>query len=485
MSRSRSRGSEIAFDAPEAVLDASPDAIFTTDADGAIIYMNPAAEEMFALERGATRGKPLSDVVPGDLEDKSVGARRETNARRSDGAQFPIEITLIASRETPLQYTAFIRDLSVIKEEERRRNKVQAILSRAERVVGMGSYELDIRTREITWSDEMFRIYGFEPGEVEPTLELALSLVHPADQESVEARIAAALDSQPPQGGRFRIRRNDGTVRHVVSAAAIENDDGGDPLCIVGTLRDITADRMLERDLDAHHALTRALTEWDSFEEGVVDLLRRLGTAMDWDMGAIWVRAPQRNDLLVARAFWADPAADLGGFEQQTRQMSYERGVGGVWKVWEEQRPYNVVDVASDETISETPARQEAVQLGIGSAILFPAVHDGETLAVLSFAGTEPRVLTDRLLGTLESLGRDVGRFLARRRSEIGLQKLSNRELQVLQLAADGLSAPQVAQQLAIGPATVKTHFTHVYRKLGVTDRPAAVAEAMRQGLIE
>ena len=62
---------------------------------------------------------------------------------------------------------------------------------------------------------------------------------------------------------------------------------------------------------------------------------------------------------------------------------------------------------------------------------------------------------------------------------------LSPREREVLGLIADGLSAPDIAKQLFLSPATVKTHLQSLYEKLGVSDRAAAVATAMRLGLLE
>jgi two-component system, NarL family, nitrate/nitrite response regulator NarL len=62
---------------------------------------------------------------------------------------------------------------------------------------------------------------------------------------------------------------------------------------------------------------------------------------------------------------------------------------------------------------------------------------------------------------------------------------LSERERQVLQGFARGLSMPQVAAELFIGVSTVKTHTQRLYEKLGVSERAAAVAEAMRRGLLE
>ena len=61
---------------------------------------------------------------------------------------------------------------------------------------------------------------------------------------------------------------------------------------------------------------------------------------------------------------------------------------------------------------------------------------------------------------------------------------LTKRESQVLALAAEGLSAARIGERLYVSQATVKTHFAHVYDKLGVSDRAAAVAEAFRRGML-
>lgn len=72
-----------------------------------------------------------------------------------------------------------------------------------------------------------------------------------------------------------------------------------------------------------------------------------------------------------------------------------------------------------------------------------------------------------------------------RRRAERDAPTLTERELQVLHGFARGLSVPAVAAELYLGASTVKTHAQKLYEKLGVSDRAAAVAEAMRQGLLE
>ena len=64
------------------------------------------------------------------------------------------------------------------------------------------------------------------------------------------------------------------------------------------------------------------------------------------------------------------------------------------------------------------------------------------------------------------------------------IPRLSAREQEVLQLAAAGSSTREIAELLVLSPVTVKTHFQHIYDKLGARDRVSAVATALRLGLI-
>lgn len=96
--------------------------------------------------------------------------------------------------------------------------------------------------------------------------------------------------------------------------------------------------------------------------------------------------------------------------------------------------------------------------------------------AILAVARGET-VLSERLRsGVLGEIGT--------RRQPEG-ETLTRRELEVLHLLADGLSAPEIAKRLYVEPSTIKTHLQNVYSKLRVSDRAAAVAEGMRRGLLE
>jgi two-component system nitrate/nitrite response regulator NarL len=99
--------------------------------------------------------------------------------------------------------------------------------------------------------------------------------------------------------------------------------------------------------------------------------------------------------------------------------------------------------------------------------------------------------ICDALVGASQgrtTLGTDVQAAVAReirRRSGDHERLLTPREDEVLRMTADGMSAPDIACTLHLGATTVKTHLQRVYEKLGVSDRAAAVAEAMRRGILD
>jgi GAF domain-containing protein len=310
-----------------------------------------------------------------------------------------------------------VQDVTDLRREQQRLARMQRILETAERMVGMGSYELDLRSAELIWSDELYRLNGFERGQVEPSLELAIGRMHPGDREAIRARTAEMFESPRPMTAEYRIQLDDHTIRYVVAKGVVERD--GEPLRLFGTVQDVTEQRLTERELQAHDALAQALSEWHSFEQGVVDLLRLLGTTMDWDAAGMWVRA-DRGDTLVCRAFWARPSAELAGLERALRASELPPGAGAVRRAWD---LMEAIGIPAASTGPGLPGRSDPLTAGLRSVLLLPAVHEGETLAVLVFYGTEPRRLTARLNRTLSVLGQDLGRFLAQRRADIGFRR--------------------------------------------------------------
>ena len=356
---------------------------------------------------------------------------------------------------------------------------VRAMLENAERIAQLGSWELRLDEDVLVWSENLFRIYGYEPGEIEPSVDHVLSATHPDDRGRVirEARLMMTTD-RPRPPIEYRIVRPDGGVRYLrASTALVESTPGSRR--IVGAVEDRSDSHQSEREIAAHSVVSRALTDWESLDLGGMRLLRTLGGTMGFDRGILWLPA---GDVLEPRLSWYSHAPAEAELHAELERTRLPRGVGLAGRAWESRGPVTIGNVAADSSYT---FRKEAEREGLRGAIAFPAPFGDEVIAVLGFASREDIHLTERLTDCLVAIGAEVGRFLSRRRGELRPALLSRRELQVLQVAADGAQGPAIAEQLGISASTVRTHFEHIYEKLGVTDRGSAVAAALREGLID
>jgi two-component system nitrate/nitrite response regulator NarL len=147
------------------------------------------------------------------------------------------------------------------------------------------------------------------------------------------------------------------------------------------------------------------------------------------------------------------------------------------------------MEVVDAVTRDELPTRVLLLSAFLDSALAYRALGAGAA-GYLSKDSTGERIC-DAIVAVARGdtvLDPDVQAGLAREirmRAEDARPALTSREREILRLTADGYSAPQIADQLYLSPTTVRTHLQHLYEKLGVSDRAAAVAEAMRQRLLE
>jgi PAS domain S-box-containing protein len=116
----------------------------------------------------------------------------------------------------------------------------EAGLKRAQAMSSLGSWRLDLRKRQLTWSDEIFRIFGLPPDFV-PTYEAFLARVHPDDRAAVEAAFSGAVrDRVDTQEIEHRIVRDNGEIRFVKEKCEYIRDNAGRIVRAVGMVRDIT-----------------------------------------------------------------------------------------------------------------------------------------------------------------------------------------------------------------------------------------------------
>jgi two-component system, NarL family, nitrate/nitrite response regulator NarL len=117
----------------------------------------------------------------------------------------------------------------------------------------------------------------------------------------------------------------------------------------------------------------------------------------------------------------------------------------------------------------------DAIAAGVGGYVLKDASREAICDAIVAVAAGQVVLAPDAQTAVAAGLRTQDGRGV----------RLSDRERQILQMTAEGLSAARIGEALYLSPATIKTHLRSIYEKLGVSERAAAVAVAMRRGLVE
>jgi signal transduction histidine kinase len=137
-------------------------------------------------------------------------------------------------------------DITKLKAIEDQLRRSRDNLNRAQRRAKIGSFERDLRTGDVFWSDETYRIFGRDPSTPPPTREELLAIIDPEDRASFEASMAASERGLPTPSLQFRIHCPDGSLKWIYVEFELMLDVDGNDVRRVGTIRDFTETRAAE-----------------------------------------------------------------------------------------------------------------------------------------------------------------------------------------------------------------------------------------------
>ncbi|MDO8944310.1 MAG: PAS domain S-box protein, partial [Desulfobacterales bacterium] len=258
-------------------------------------------------------------------DDQAVMDSGEAREFTEERAVLGGKSTMIQSYKTPIYDGAgkvsgvqiSFWDISERRETEDRLRRSEADLRQAQEIAHVGSWRWDIVQDRLTWSDEMFRIFGIAPEEFSGSWKgVVAHLVHPDDRAKVESANGAAVDDHELGAIEYRIVRPDGLVRTVLDRTGeITLDDKGRPASLIGVVLDITERRSAEAEKEAMRAQLVQAQKMDAIGQlagGVAHDFNNLLTGVLGNIAII------RSDLTASSPL----AANLNAAETAARQAT-------------------------------------------------------------------------------------------------------------------------------------------------------------------
>ncbi len=274
-------------------ISATSDGIIITDPrapDDPIVYVNGAFERITGYSAEEAIGRNCRFLQDDDRDQPVLQGLRDATREgrefrgvlrnyRKDGTSFFNELHLAPVRDGDGRLVNFVgvqTDVTARMEAEEAVRKGEARLAEAQRLAHLGGWEWDVQTDEVSWSDEVYRIYGLAPQSFAPSLDRFMELVHPDDRNRVRKTIDEALDGSGPYDVEHRVVRPDGEVRAVHRRAEVVRDEGGEPLRMIGTVHDVTERKRAEEALRESEEKYRTLVEAVQEGIGFVDAEERI-----------------------------------------------------------------------------------------------------------------------------------------------------------------------------------------------------------------
>ncbi|MGB7347222.1 MAG: PAS domain S-box protein [Pirellulaceae bacterium] len=313
------------------------------DTDGTLLEANATALLAAGLNRDDVIGKKFwdcywwnyDDVVSKRLENSIQQALNGEDVRYDEvicvagGERTSIDFMIRPVRDADGEITHLIPSGVDISERKRAENEV---LNREQRLQlaldsgGMGLWEWDIATDHITWSDQMFAMFGYTPEDFDPSKAGFLKVVHPDDRPMLQKMIQSAFTGtcQTHEVDFRVIRGTDKSDVWTLSRGSIYRDPDGKPLSIVSVAVDVTQRKQWETDLiDREAHLRRVINN----QLGLVGVIDRSGILLEVDERSLEIARTRREDVIgkpFADAPWWNYNPAVAQQMRDAMQRAYE-----------------------------------------------------------------------------------------------------------------------------------------------------------------
>ena len=258
------------------LLDLTRSSVIVRDTNDVITYWNRAARELYGWTREETAGKTTHDLLRtefpeplGEITEILLRTDRwegELLHTKRDGTRISVASRWSLQRDAagrPKATLEINNDITEHKRAEEALRRSQATyLAEAQKLSTTGSFGWNVETGDILWSEESFRIFGYDPT-LKPSIAAVLARVHPDDVAVVQHAVDLAARDKREFDLEHRLLMPDGSVKHLHVVAGVASDDPGG-MQFVGAVMDVTAAKLAQEQLHQAQAelayITRVTT---------------------------------------------------------------------------------------------------------------------------------------------------------------------------------------------------------------------------------
>lgn len=299
------------------IAEISADWIWEVDATGAYTYASKSVHSLLGYSQEELLGKRYYDLMTEveaqhvkesfakivqcsepfiDLENKVIDSQGREHITLTSGTP------IFDASGTCVGYRGVDRDITERKIYDKKINIATQYLNEAQKIAKLGNWQLNLKTKNLVWSDEIYELFELDPEFHEPSYESFLNVIHPEDRERVNTAYTYSVEQRTFYDYTHRLLMSDGRIKYVREQGHTLYDENGIPIESRGTVHDITDQKELEESLTL--AKEAAETANNAKSNFLANMSHEIRTPLNGVIGLIDLvlqseLTPLQNDYLI------------------------------------------------------------------------------------------------------------------------------------------------------------------------------------------